>query len=65
VNGTCPNCGAETHFTYVGDQELPKEAQEALGVEKLVLYDCDSCGSTRSERSIKEASQVVLPDRSH
>lgn len=42
----CPSCKCVATFTYIGEQE-------GCGEAAFSLWDCSSCGSTFSERSLK------------
>lgn len=39
LSGICPNCGKESTFNYIGEQEMFKKPA-------IQLYDCNSCNSS-------------------
>ena len=58
IEGTCPACGCNTQFVFVGRQEVPEVAQAVLGKE-LILVDCKECGTTRTTRNVAQSSTQV------
>lgn len=46
IHARCPQCGAMTTLTYIGEQHWPKEVAAKRGVKSVSLWTCSTCGTT-------------------
>ena len=51
---TCPSCGAETSFQFLGIQRWPEKVAESLGLPaEQSMWQCSTCHTSLMEESIK------------
>jgi hypothetical protein len=57
ICASCPSCGKEAKFHYIGEQKWPVRIARAAGFPPILkLWLCSQCESTISEPSLKVLS---------
>ena len=56
ITGRCPSCQRLAQFRFHGQQLTPPELWKEMG-RMVNLYNCDSCGTTITERNIVQIGQ--------
>ena len=50
--GSC-NCSKYSTFIYIGRQDLTDSIKAKLGVDYIDMYNCVKCGTTTTDRTIR------------